>query len=348
MKATRPGCRRALGLLLGFAADRLLADPARWHPVAGFGRVAGAVEGQCWAPSRVRGTAYAAGLVGGVTALGVLVEHSARPRPVVHTFVTAAATWVVLGGASLDREGRAVTELLEAGRLPEARERLTHLVGRDTRTLTADEVARAVLESVAENTSDAVVAPLVLGAVAGVPGLLGYRAANTLDAMVGHRSERYAAFGWAAARLDDVANWVPARLTGLLTVACAPLVAEPGRGPRPTAGRPWTGSPARLTAARESYRVLRRDGGHHPSPNAGRCEAAFAGALGVRLGGVNVYGGHVEARPELGDGRPPEMPDLRRAVRLSRAVTLAAALVSAVIVRSVPVRGASCNTGGRR
>lgn len=305
-RTTGHGRSRALGLLLGFAADRLLADPARWHPVAGFGRVAGAVEGRCWAPSRVRGTAYAAGLVGGVTALGVLVERSARPRPVVHTLVTAAATWVVLGGASLDREGRAVAALLDAGRLPEARERLTHLVGRDTRTLTADEVARAVVESVAENTSDAVVAPLVLGAVAGVPGLLGYRAANTLDAMVGHRSDRYAAFGWAAARLDDVLNLPGARVTALLATLLGP----------DTCGA--------LTA-------WRRDASGHPSPNAGPVEAAFAGALGVRLGGTNQYGARTEHRPVLGSGRAPTVADVAPALALASRVDVAAAAVAALV-----------------
>jgi len=135
--------------------------------------------------------------------------------------------------------------------------------------------------------------------------------------MVGHRSPRYANFGWAAARVDDAANWVPARLTGLLTAACAPLA---GGSPRVT------------------YRVLRRDGARHPSPNAGRCEAAFAGALGVRLGGVNVYESRVEHRPELGDGAAPEPSDIRRAVRLSRAVVLASAAL-AVCGRVVVRRG---------
>ena len=338
----------AAGLVLGAALDAVLGDPRRGHPVAAFGRAAAALERRVYADSRASGAVFAGVCVAGAAALGLAAGRVTRRRPLARTAVTAAATWAVLGGTSLGREGAAMARSLEAGDLAAARERLPHLCARDPAGLGVRALARATVESLAENTSDAAVAPLVWGAVAGVPGLLAYRAVNTLDAMVGYRNPRYARFGWAAARLDDVANWVPARLTGLLTVACAPLVAEPGRGPRPTAGRPRTGSPARLTAARESYRVLRRDGGHHPSPNAGRCEAAFAGALGVRLGGVNVYGGHVEARPELGDGRPPEMPDLRRAVRLSRAVTLAAALVSAVIVRSVPVRGASWNTGGRR
>jgi adenosylcobinamide-phosphate synthase len=136
---------------------------------------------------------------------------------------------------------------------------------------------------------------------------LAYRAVNTLDAMVGHRSPRYARFGWAAARLDDVANWLPARLTAVLTVACAPLAGGSPRG---------------------ALRVWLRDGGAHPSPNSGRCEAAAAGALGLRLGGRNVYGSRVEVRPPLGTGRPPNRGDIGRAVRLSRAVWTAAALLA--------------------
>jgi len=140
--------------------------------------------------------------------------------------------------------------------------------------------------------------------VAGLPGLLAHRAANTLDAMVGYRSPRYLRFGWAAARLDDVLNWVPARVTAALTVLTAPLAG---------------GSPA------GAWRSWHRDGGAHPSPNAGRCEAALAGALGLRLGGRNVYGERVEERPTLGDGRSPVRADVPRAVRLSRAVWTTAA-----------------------
>lgn len=292
------------GLLGGVALDALTGDPRRGHPVAAFGRVAASLERRLYADSKVRGAVFAGACVLGAASLGAL---AGRRRPAT-TLVTAAATWAVLGGTSLAREGRAMGDSLEAGDVEAARTRLPHLCGRDPGALGPKELTRATVESIAENTSDAAVAPLLWGAVLGVPGLLGYRAVNTLDAMVGHRSPRYANFGWAAARADDVANWVPARLTGLLTVACAPLVG---------------GSP------REAYRILRRDGGRHPSPNAGRCEAAFAGALGVRLGGVNVYGSRTEHRPELGDGRPPEPDDIRRAVRLSRAVTLASAVIAA-------------------
>ena len=188
---------------------------------------------------------------------------------------------------------------------------------------TPREITRAVIESVAENTSDAVVAPLLWGAVAGLPGLAAYRAVNTLDAMVGYRSPRYLRFGWASARLDDVANWVPGPGHGRAHVVAACAADGPSAGDvRPgSAGRGTSGTrPARAAA----LRAVLRDGARHPSPNAGRCEAAFAGALGLRLGGTNVYGGVAEVRPELGEGRAPEPDDIRRAVRLSRAVTAAA------------------------
>ncbi|MFB4307036.1 cobalamin biosynthesis protein [Actinomadura sp. GTD37] len=293
----------AEGLAVGVVLDAFLGDPRRWHPVAGFGRVASVVERRLYGDSRWRGVLYAGVLVGGAGALGVAVERVSR-RFGVHSLATAGVTWAVLGGTSLGREGLVMARVLERGDLEAARERLPHLCARDPKGLDAPGMSRAVVESVAENTSDASIAPLVWGAAAGIPGLLMYRAVNTLDAMVGYRNPRYERFGWAAARLDDVANWVPARVTGGLVVLCG-------------------GS--------EAWRVLRRDGGKHPSPNAGRVEAAFAGALGVRLGGVNAYGGRVERRPEMGDGRAPEVKDIRRAVRLSAAVTFAAAAIVGVL-----------------
>lgn len=295
---------RAAGLLLGVVLDAALRDPRRGHPVAAFGRTAAVLERRIYADSKARGVLYTGALVSGAALLGVAGERAGKGRIVM----TAAATWAVLGGASLGREGKLMAHSLEAGDLPAARARLSHLCARDPAGLDAKALARATVESIAENTSDAAIAPLVWGAVAGVPGLLAYRAINTLDAMVGYRSPRYANFGWASARLDDIANWVPARLTGLLAVACAPVAGGGG------------------AAMRRAYAILRRDGGAHPSPNAGRCEAAFAGALGVRLGGVNAYGGQVEHRPELGDGASPEVGDIHRAVHLSAAVTIAAAV----------------------
>ena len=292
---------RATGLVLGFAADALLGDPARFHPVAGFGRVAAAMERAGYADTHAAGVRHVAVLVGVSVLAGDTLTRATRDHPVAGAVTTAAATWAVLGGRSLVLEAHAVGAHLDGGDLAAARTRVTHLVGRDPSTLDADGVARAVVESVAENTSDAVVAPLLWGGLAGPAGLLGYRAANTLDAMVGHRTPRLARFGWAAARLDDALNVVPARAAALLVTAAAPAVA----------GRPGDG-----------LRAWRRDAPAHPSPNAGPVEAAFAGALGVRLGGTNAYAGRLEDRGTLGDGRPVTTGDIPRAARLSRLVGL--------------------------
>lgn len=298
---------RAGGLLLGALLDRVLADPRRGHPVAGFGRAVELAERRLWADSRGRGVGFTAACVGAAAAIGVLGERLTGPR---HVAAVATAGWIALGGTTLAAEGRALAALLDAGDLPAARARLGHLCGRDARHLDAGEIARAGVESLAENTSDAVVGPLLWGAVTGLPGLLAYRAVNTLDAMIGHRDRRYARFGWAAARLDDLANLVPARVTGLLAAGLAPAVGG---------------------SAAVALRTMARDGGNHPSPNAGRCEAAFAGALGVRLGGVDHYGGRAERRGPLGHGRAPAAADLRRAARLSQLVGLAATLLACVL-----------------
>lgn len=298
---------RTAGLIVGYAADRLLGDPRRFHPVAGFGTTAKAVEDLLYADSRARGVAHTALLVGGTVAVGVAAERLAS-RPIARAAVTAAATWAVLGGCSLAREAGAVHSRLAADDLPAARQRLTHLVGRDTGDLDASEVARAVVESVAENTSDAVVAPLVWGALCGVPALLGYRAANTLDAMVGHHNARYESFGWASARLDDLLNLPGSRLSGLLV-----LVAAPSR-------------------ARAAARAWRHDAADHPSPNAGVVEAAFAGSLDVRLGGTNRYYGHrMEHRAVLGDGRSARPEDIVRATDLAGRVGLGAVVAGTLI-----------------
>lgn len=292
----------AAGLAAGAGLDLLLADPPRAHPVAAFGRVAVGAESLLYRHSRAAGLAYATLLVGTPGILGWLLGRAARPAG-VRLVSTAAVTWAVLGGTTLRREALGMAQLLERDDVAAARQRLPHLCGRDPQALDRQGLARATVESVAENTSDAVVAPLVWGAVAGVPGLLAYRAVNTLDAMVGHRSPRYARFGWAAARLDDAANLVPARLTAALAAVLAPAA-----GGRPAA----------------ALRAWRRDGRKHPSPNAGPVEAAFAGALGRTLGGRLSYGGRVDDRPLLGDGPAPGVADVRRAERLSAAVQLAA------------------------
>lgn len=298
----------ALGLSLGWLADQALGDPARYHPVAGFGRVAQALERRLYSDDRAAGAVFTGVLIGGTAGLGWLLQRVCRDSEFATVAATAAATWVVLGGRSLTREAEAIADFLTDGDLDAARDRVTHLVSRDPSRLDADGVARATLESVAENTSDAVVAPLLWGAALGVPGLLTYRAANTLDAMVGYRNPRYRNFGWAAARLDDVLNWVPARLAGALASVAAPLVG----------GR-----------SADAVRAVAEQAPAHPSPNGGVVEAAFAGALGVTLGGSNSYDGVVEDRGLLGSGPAPGCADLARGVRLAGMVSAAAAAVAA-------------------
>lgn len=311
-----------LGLAAGYLADRVLADPGRYHPVAGFGQVATRAEQALWADDRARGAVFTAVLVAGAAGLGASARAVQR-RPWQRTLLTAAATWVVLGGRSLEKEGETMHALLmqaDGGDLTPARQRLSHLCSRDASALDTGDLARATVESLAENTSDAVTAPLFWGAVAGVPGLLAYRAANTLDAMVGYRSARYENFGWASARLDDILNYLPARVNALLTVGVAPFVGG---------------------SARDAWRAWRRDAGRHPSPNAGPVEASAAGALGVRLGGTNSYEGEAESRGTLGDGPPPGVGDIPRAVRLTRLVgakSLAVAVALSLVIGAIRAR----------
>lgn len=301
---------RAVGLLLGVAADAALGDPRRGHPVALFGRAAQAAEKVFYQDRRSAGIVYTGALVGGTAVLGALVQRAARRSPVLEAAATGMVTWAVLGGTSLADEGTAMARLLDAGEIDAARDRLGNLCGRDAAVLDGQGLARATVESIAENTSDAVVAPLVWGAVAGIPGLMAYRAANTLDAMVGHRSPRYREFGWASARLDDLLNLLPSRFAAALTAVCAPVVGGSGGG---------------------AWRTWRRDAAAHPSPNAGQIEAAFAGALEIRLGGRTIYGYVTEQRPIMGEGRTADAGDVTRSVELSRLIGTVTGAVAATV-----------------
>ena len=293
--ARAPGAA-ALAAAAGLVADRLAGEPAAAaHPVAAFGRAMIRLEVALWRDSRTAGTVYAAAGV----ALGLAAGIAVGPGP-----AAALATATAVAGRGLGEEARRVARLLAAGDLDAARAGLPALCGRDPDVLDHKGVARAVVESVAENTVDAVVAPALWAALLGAPGAFAYRAVNTLDAMVGHRCARYARFGWASARLDDAANWVPARLTAVLVAAVRPR------------------------AAGEIAGLLFRPPAH-PSPNAGVAEAAFAAALGLRLGGDTVYAGRIDPRPPLGTGRPPEEGDIDAAVRLSAEVTAALAVALA-------------------
>lgn len=313
---------RAAAVALGLAGDALVGEPVSLHPVAGFGRAMTALERRIWADDRVHGTAYALAGMG----LGALAGAGASRRAGT-LGALAVSVWVAASGRMLLGEASAVADALDAGDLEAARRRLPALVGRATEGLTEKEVARAVVESVAENLSDAVVATALWGLFCGAPGVLAHRAANTMDAMVGHRSERYRRFGWAAARADDVLGWPAARATAALVAL------------------------ARPTRAAAVWRAVRRDAPSHPSPNAGVAEAAFAGALGLRLGGTNRYGSGVEVRPFMGDGRPPEPSDIRDAVALARralavlTVGLAVAAAAGAVAAGAVAAGAGAAPG---
>jgi adenosylcobinamide-phosphate synthase len=208
---------------------------------------------------------------------------------------------------------RAVSSALNAGLLEQARQAVALVVGRDTQQLSEAEVVRAAVETIAESACDGVIAPLLFLVVGGPPLALAYKAVSTLDSMIGHRDEAYRDFGWASARLDDVANWIPARVTAWLIASAAGLVLLSAK------------------AAKRSGAILLRDGHKHPSPNSGRPEAAMAGALGVQLGGVNYYGGCREERPVLGDAGAPL--SVRHVDRAESIMTVAYVMAIAVSVR---------------
>jgi adenosylcobinamide-phosphate synthase len=294
--------RRTLaGAACGLVLDRALGEPPPPlpHPVALLGRALGAIESRTYRDDRVAGSVHAALGVG----VGALAGRLAGS--------TALVASTCIAGRMLGEVAAGIGDHLAAGDLEAARTALSSLVGREPSFLDESGIARAVVESVAENTVDAVVAPALWAAAFGAAGAGAHKAASTLDSMVGHRSTRYERFGWASARLDDAMAWLPARVTAALVAAVRPKRAGTVRA------------------------VVRRDAPAHPSPNAGVAEAAFAAALGVRLGGETVYGDRVEQRPLLGDGRPPAAADIAAAVRLSSDVSwaLAAALLAAAMIR---------------
>jgi adenosylcobinamide-phosphate synthase len=290
-----------VGAACGVFIDRLVGEPpTSVHPLVYFGRAMDIVERTIYRDSRRRGVLHA--LMG--TSLGGAAGQLVRS--------TALASYVAIGGRALGEAANAVEDALSREDLNRARELLPALVGRDARALDETEISRAVVESVAENTVDAVVAPVMWAALCGPVGALAYRAINTLDAMVGHHSERYEKYGWASARLDDVVNFVPARVTALLVALVRP---------------------------RTTFDIVRgvlTQAPKHPSPNSGVAEVAFAAALGLRLGGRNIYDGRVEDRVPLGYGRAARGADIGESTRLARDVaTLLAVLfiVAGVVFR---------------
>lgn len=273
--------------------DYWLGEPPRYHPLVGFGRLVQWLESRCYGAAavkawnqRVRGSVALALLV----APPMIIAWALAAIPYLGVLVDSGVLYLALGSASLNRHAKAVSAALQADDLAAARERVGWIVSRDTDSLDQNQVSAAALESVLENGCDAVFAALFWYLVAGAPGVVGYRLVNTLDAMWGYRTSRYLHFGWAAARLDDGLNWLPARLTALTYTLL---------GQRQRAWRCW-----------------REQAPHWLSPNAGPVMAAGAGALGVALGGSACYHGVWTARPGLGEGLAPTPMDINRGLRL--------------------------------
>lgn len=316
-----------------YVADCLLGDP-EWlpHPVRLMGKVCEQGEarlrrpGQSAAVELAAGAALTAAMVAGfylVTAQGIRAVR--RRSRVAGAAVEVALAWTCLAGRSLLDEGAEVIAALEVGDVERARVRLARIVGRDTAALDESEICRALIETLAESSCDGIVAPLFYLAAGGVPLAMAYKTVNTLDSMIGHADERYIYFGKAAARLDDLANLVPARLAALGVAAVAAMHPE--------------------ADGAAALRLWLRDGDRHKSPNAGQPEAAMAGALGVRLGGTNTYRGEVVRAPEIGGELPaPTLREAKLAMRIVGGVTLLGVL-AAVVVRAALSRGAEDEVG---
>lgn len=287
------------GVLMASAAcfavllDRLLGEPRRWHPLVGFGRLASWLETSLNRPGEGR----AIGLIAWSVAILPWVSLAFGLRTTSAGFlVDVLLLYFALGARSLAQHAEAVAAPLAGGDLDEARRRVGWMVSRETASLDEEGVAKATVESVLENGNDAVFGTLFWFALLGGPGALLFRLANTLDAMWGYRTERFLSFGWAAARLDDLLNLIPSRLTAL--------------------------SYAFLGRTRQALACWRTQAPAWDSPNAGPVMAAGAGALGLSLGGAAIYHGRLEERPPLGTGRPPVARDIRRAVKLVQAAML--------------------------
>jgi adenosylcobinamide-phosphate synthase len=295
----------AVNLALGFLADQLVGDPPRRpHPVRGLGRLIEILEPRlrCLFPDTAAGRRWAgralvaSAVATAAGAAAVTLKAARRVSPLLGGLAEVVLTAQVLAAKDLRDQSMAVSDALQAGDLAGARELVGRIVGRDTAALDESEVARAAVETVAENTSDGVIAPLVYLALGGPVAAWAYKAVNTCDSMVGYRTERYADLGRAAARLDDAVNWLPSRLAALSLVAAAGVTGLDARG---------------------AWRIWRRDRRRHASPNAGQTEAACAGALGVQLGGDASYFGAIHHKPTLGDpSRAIEVADIERANRL--------------------------------
>ena len=304
-------------MAVAMAVDALLGWPAPLfarvgHPVTWLGRLITTVDTAWNRPSDPPAFRRAAGVAGALVVIAVSaalgwVLQSVLALGWIQFVLVGILAWPLVALRSLDDHVAAVASPLQAGDIAGAREAVSRIVGRDPATLDEAGIARAAIESLAENASDGIVAPVFWGALFGLPGIFGYKAINTLDSMIGHRSERHEAFGWAAARIDDVANFIPARLTGFLFVLLAPRRAE-------------------------ALSCMTRDARRHRSPNAGWPEAAMAGALGVRLSGPRIYHGSITNEPWLNEGaRDPLAADIAQGLTVYRRAMLLLAGLLAIL-----------------
>ena len=304
-------------MLAGFALDAVLGDPHGWpHPVRLVGKQIEFEEklidryllpeaekaGDAWPldraqTERLAGVALAADVVSlSPLATFLALKAAGRVHPMLGFAAEAVLCYQLLAARSLCDESMNVHDELVRGDVEGARKAVSMIVGRDTDALDEEGIARAAVETVAENASDGVIGPLLAMGIAGAPGAMAYKAVNTLDSMVGYKNERYANLGWASAKLDDIVNIVPARVGGALMCAAAKLAGLDAKG---------------------ACKVFLRDRLNHASPNSAHTEAACAGALGVQLGGGNVYFGKYVDKPTIGDAtRPIEAADIERANKL--------------------------------
>ena len=287
-------------LIAGFILDLLLGDPEwLYHPVRLIGGLISRLEKRLRARggnlrrSAVILTAATVLVTMAVTA-GILVLLQLLGR--IPLFIgMALLDWMGIAVTCMAKEARGVGKALEKG-LPEARKQVARIVGRDTQNLSGEEIIKAAVETVAENTTDGVISPLFWALLGGPVLLWGFKAANTLDSMVGYMDEKYRDIGWSSAKLDDILNYIPARLTALLMILAAFLTGMDGKN---------------------AFRIVHRDHANHKSPNCAWSEAAAAGALHIQLGGTHEYFGKPVEKPTIGDAdRPAEREDIRRANRL--------------------------------
>ncbi len=312
----------AAALAIGFAADFLLGDPRSLpHPVVGMGRLITLCEKRLRRGGRGdlgRGALTAVTVAGLSTLLPAAVLALAwRIRPAVYLVLESLMCYQLLAARDLVRESRAVQRALKRGDTEGARRAVSMIVGRDTERLDRDGICRAAVETVAENTSDGVIAPLFWMGLFGAAGGFFYKSVNTMDSMIGYKNEKYLFFGRAAAKLDDAVNFLPARLSALLMIAVCPLLGLDAGG---------------------ALRIFRRDRRKHESPNSAQTESVCAGALGLRLAGDAFYGGVLHKKPFIGDpARMIEPRDIERAGRLMYMASFAMLLLVTILRGAVIV-----------